>query len=52
MDRSWYTHLTSCLKALDFEQCLVDTCVFRLFEEGRMAIIAIVVHVEYISVMS
>ena len=43
--RSWHTYLTSCLKTLDFQQCLADACVFRLAEEGRIAIIA-VVHVD------
>ena len=43
--RSWYAHLTSCLKTLGFQQCLADACVFRLVEEGRVAIIA-VVHVD------
>ena len=43
--RSWYAHLTTCLKTLNFQQCLADACVFRLVEEGRVAIIA-VVHVD------
>ena len=43
--RPWHAHLTTCLKTLDFQQCLVDACVFRLVEEGRVAIIA-VVHVD------
>ena len=43
--RSWHAHLTTCLKTLGFQQCLADTCVFRLVEEGRVAIIA-VVHVD------
>ena len=43
--RSWHAHLTSCLKTLGFQQCLADTCVFRLVEDGRVAIIA-VVHVD------
>ena len=43
--RSWHAHITSCLKTLGFQQCLVDACVFRLVEEGRVAIIA-VVHVD------
>ena len=48
--RSWYAHLTSCLKALGFQQCLADACVFRLVEEGRVAIIT-VVHVDDIFVV-
>ena len=40
--RSWHAHLTTCLKTLGFQQCLADTCVFRLVEEGRVAIIAVV----------
>ena len=43
--RSWHAHLTTCLKTLGFHQCLADACVFRLVEEGRAAIIAIV-HVD------
>ena len=43
--RSWHAHLTTCLKTLGFQQCLVDACVFRLVEERRVAIIA-VVHVD------
>ena len=43
--RSWHAHLTSCLKTLRFQQCLADACVFRLVEEVRVAIIA-VVHVD------
>ena len=43
--RSWHAHLTSCLKTTGFQQCLADVCVFRLVEEGRVAIIA-VVHVD------
>ena len=43
--RSWYAHLTTCLETLGFQQCLADACVFRLVEEGRVAIIA-VVHVD------
>ena len=37
--RSWHAHLTTCLKTLGFQQCLADACVFRLVEEGRVAII-------------
>ncbi|CAM9728232.1 unnamed protein product [Ascophyllum nodosum] len=43
--RSWHAHLTTCLKILGFQQCLEDACVFRLVEEGRVAII-VVVHVD------
>ena len=43
--RSWHAHLTTCLNTLGFQQCLADACVFRLVEEGRVAIIA-VVHVD------
>ena len=35
------------MNTLGFSQCLPDACVFRLVEEGRVAIIA-VVHVDYI----
>ena len=40
--RSWYAHLTTCLKTLGSQQCLADACVFHLVEEGRVAIIAVV----------
>ena len=40
--RSWHAHLTTCLETLVFQQCLADACVFRLVEEGRVAIIAVV----------
>ena len=43
--RSFHAHLTTCLKTLGFQQCLADACVFRLVEEGCVAIIA-VVHVD------
>ena len=43
--RSWHAHLTTCLKTLGFQQCIADACVFRLVEEGCVAIIA-VVHVD------
>ena len=43
--RSWHAHLTKCLLILGFEQCLTDACVFRLIEDGRVTITA-VVHVD------
>ncbi|CAB1106471.1 unnamed protein product [Ectocarpus sp. CCAP 1310/34] len=43
--RHWHAHLTRCLLLLVFLQCLADTCVFRLMEEGRVIMI-IVVHVD------
>ena len=43
--RTWHAHLTSCLKRLGFEQCMTDVCVFRLIEDGRLTITA-VVHVD------
>ena len=48
--RSWHAHLTSCLKTLGFQQCLADACGFRLVEEERVSIIA-VVHVDHIFVV-
>ena len=48
--RTWHTHLTTCLKRLAFEQCMTDVCVFRLIEDGRVAITA-VVHVDDIFVV-
>ena len=46
--RTWHAHLTTCLRRLGFEQCMTDVCVFRLIEDGRVAITA-VVHVDHIS---
>ena len=43
--RTWHAHLTTCLKRLGFEQCMTYVCVFRLMEDGRVAITA-VVHVD------
>ena len=43
--RTWHAHLTTCLKRLGFEQCMADVCVFRLIEDGHVAITA-VVHVD------
>ena len=43
--RTWHAHLTTCLKRLGFEQCMTDACVFRVIEDGRVAITA-VVHVD------
>ena len=43
--RTWHAHLTTCLSRLGFEQCLTDVCVFRLIEDGRVTITA-VVHVD------
>ena len=44
--RTWHAHLTTCLLRLGFEQCLTDVCVFRLIEDGRVTITAVVVHVD------
>ena len=43
--RTWHAHLTTCRKRLGFEQCMTDVCVFRLIENKRVAITA-VVHVD------
>ena len=40
--RTWHAHLTTCLERLGFEQCMTDVCVFRLIEDGRVAITAVV----------
>ena len=45
VSRSWHAHLTTFLKTLGFQQCLADACVFRLVEEGRVAI-KVGVHVD------
>ena len=44
--RTWHAHLTTCLKRLGFEQCMTVVCAFRLIEDGRVAITAVVVHVD------
>ena len=46
--RSWHAHLASCLKTLGFQHCLADACVFRLSEEGRVAIIAVGMSMTYL----
>lgn len=43
--RQWYALLKKCLLALGFEQCLADSCVFRLMEGGAVVLI-LVVHVD------
>ena len=43
--RTWHAHLTTCLKRLDFEQCMTDVYVFRFMEDGRVTITA-VLHVD------
>ena len=40
--RTWHAHLTTCLKRLGFKQCITDVCVFRLIEDGLVAITAVV----------
>ena len=45
VSRTWHAHLTMCLQRLGFEQCMTDVCVFRLIEDGRVTIPA-VVHVD------
>ena len=45
--RTWHDHLTTCLQRLGFEQFMTDVCVFRVVEDGRVAITA-VVHVDNI----
>ena len=43
--RQWHAHLKRCLLVLGFEQCLADACVFRLMENGLVAL-TVVVHVD------
>ena len=38
-------HLTACLKKIDFEQCMTGVYIFRLIEDGR-GVITAVVHVD------
>ena len=43
--RSWHAHPTAFLKESGFPQCLAGACIFRMIEEGRVAITA-VIHVD------
>ena len=43
--RTWHAHLMVCLKSPCFEKCMTDVCVFRLIEDRRVVITA-VVHVD------
>ncbi|CAB1111699.1 unnamed protein product [Ectocarpus sp. CCAP 1310/34] len=43
--REWYALLKKCLLALGFEQCMADSCVFRLVEGGDVVLL-LVVHVD------
>ena len=43
--REWYALLKKCLLTLGFEQCLADSCVFRLIEGGDVVLL-LVVHVD------
>ena len=45
--RQWHAHLTRCLLTLGFAQCMIDPCVFRLMNEGRV-MRTVVVHVDEI----
>lgn len=48
--RQWFGMLKKILLALKFEQCKADACVFRLIEEGKVAIL-LVFHVDDIFVV-
>ena len=43
--RQWYAMLKKCLLVLGFEQCLADSCVFRLIQ-GGIVVMILVVHVD------
>ncbi|CAB1101054.1 unnamed protein product [Ectocarpus sp. CCAP 1310/34] len=43
--RPWHSHLARCFICLGCIQCLADTCVFRLIDEGRV-VVTLVVHVD------
>ena len=43
--RQWYAMLKKCLLVLGFEQCLADSCVFRLIR-GGIVVLILVVHVD------
>ena len=40
--RTWHAHLTMCREKISFEYCISDVCVFRLIENGRVSITAVV----------
>ena len=40
--RQWHAMLKKCLLALGFEQCLADSCVFRLIRGGIVVLILVV----------
>ena len=46
--RQWHNHLSKCLRYMGFEQCLADSCVFRLMEDSRV-IITLVAYVDMTS---
>ena len=43
--RQWHAMLKKCLLALGFEQCLADSCVFRLIR-GGIVVLIVVVHAD------
>lgn len=43
--RSWHHHLVRGMVGLGFEQCKVDTCMFRMVEDGEVTML-VVVHVD------
>ncbi|CAM9222988.1 unnamed protein product [Scytosiphon promiscuus] len=43
--RTWHHHLVRGMIGLGFEQCKVETCVFRMLEDGHI-IMLLVVHVD------
>ena len=43
--RQWYAMLKKCLLVLGFEQCLADSCVFRLIR-GGIVVLILVVHAD------
>ena len=47
--RQWYALLKKCLLASGFEQCLADSCGFRLIR-GGIVVLILVVHVDDIFV--
>ena len=42
VSRTWHAHLTTCLKRLQFKQCMTDVYVFPFIEDGREAVTAAV----------
>ena len=41
--RSWNRHLNQFIKSLGFTQCVLDTCLYYKYKDGRIALLAVYV---------